>query len=109
MRLRYSITFAAIFASSSAFADIYIPEGESGTVLHLNSDFQVVDRITGLDNVHGMGGAPGRGILVTGSLTEKVLIKNSIEMEDRIDMSFPTIKFNPGTIAKIVEMEKQAC
>ena len=70
MRLRYSITFAAIFASSSAFADIYIPEGESGTVLHLNSDFQVVDRITGLDNVHGMGGAPGRGILVTGSLTE---------------------------------------
>ena len=42
-------------------------------------------------------------------LTEKVLIKNSIEMEDKIDMSFPTIKFNPATIAKIAEMEKQAC
>lgn len=30
-------------------------------------------------------------------------------MDDRIDMSFPTIKFNPATIAKIAEMEKQAC
>lgn len=35
------------------------------------------------------------------SLTEKILLKNSIEMEDKIDMSFPTIKFNPATIAKI--------
>lgn len=70
MRLRSSITLAAIFASSTAFADIYIPEGETGTVLHLDNDFQVVDRITGLDNVHGMGGAPDRGILVAGSLTE---------------------------------------
>lgn len=43
------------------------------------------------------------------SLTEKVLLKNSLEMEDKIDMSFPIIKFNPGTIAKIAEMEKQAC
>jgi hypothetical protein len=24
-------------------------------------------------------------------------------------MSFPTIKFNPATIAKIAEMEKQTC
>ena len=30
-------------------------------------------------------------------------------MEDKIDMSFPTIKFNPATLAKIAEMEKQAC
>lgn len=30
-------------------------------------------------------------------------------MDDRIDMSFPTIKFNPATIAKLAEMEKQAC
>lgn len=30
-------------------------------------------------------------------------------MEDKVDMSFPTIKFNPATIAKIAEMEKQAC
>lgn len=43
------------------------------------------------------------------SLTEKVLIKNSIEMEDKIDMSFPAIKFNPATIAKLAEMERQAC
>ena len=43
------------------------------------------------------------------AFTEKVLIKNSLEMEDNIDMSFPTIKFNPATIAKLAEMEKQAC
>ena len=36
-------------------------------------------------------------------------MKNSLEMDDKIDMSFPTIKFNPATLAKIAEMEKQAC
>ena len=30
-------------------------------------------------------------------------------MDDKIDMSFPTLKFNPATISKIAEMEKQAC
>lgn len=70
MRLPSLITTAVILASNTAFADIYIPEGEPGTVLHLDNDFQVVDRITGLDNIHGMGGAPNRGILVAGSLTE---------------------------------------
>lgn len=70
MRLPSSIIFSFVFASSAALADVYIPEGETGTVLHLNNDFQVVGRINGLDNIHGMGGAPGRGILVAGSLTE---------------------------------------
>jgi dynein heavy chain len=43
------------------------------------------------------------------SLTEKVLLKSCIEMDDKIEMSFPTIKFNPATVAKIAEMDKQAC
>jgi len=30
-------------------------------------------------------------------------------MQDHIDMSFPTIKFNPASVAKLAEMEKQAC
>lgn len=42
-------------------------------------------------------------------LTDKLLMKNSIEMDDIIDISFPTIKFNPATISKIAEMDKQAC
>ena len=42
-------------------------------------------------------------------LTEKFLIKNTLTMEDKMDMSFPTIKFNPVSVAKLAEMEKQAC
>ncbi|WP_217625300.1 YncE family protein [Roseovarius indicus] len=61
---------AVVITSSAAIADVYIPEGELGTVLHLNEVFEVVGRIEGLDNVHGLAGATNRGILVAGSLTE---------------------------------------
>ena len=70
MRLAYSVLAAALLAGGSAVAEIYVPEGEPGTVLHLNDEFKVVGRITGLDNIHGMSGAPGRGILIAGSLSE---------------------------------------
>lgn len=30
-------------------------------------------------------------------------------MEDKVDMSFPTVKFSPASIAKIAELDKQAC
>ncbi|WP_372840667.1 YncE family protein [Phaeovulum sp.] len=59
-----------LFASTAAFADIYVPEGPVGSVLHLSSAYDVVDRIEGLADVHGMAVAPKRGILITGSLTE---------------------------------------
>jgi nucleoid DNA-binding protein len=39
---------------------------------------------------------------------EKFLIKNSMEMEDKIDLSFPTIKLNTAAVAKLAELEKQA-
>lgn len=40
---------------------------------------------------------------------EKFLIKNSMEMEDKIDLSFPTIKLNTAAVAKLADLEKQAC
>lgn len=61
---------AALIAGSAAQADVYIPEGEGGTALHLDSEFNVVERISGLDNVHGLAGAPRRGLLIAGSLSE---------------------------------------
>lgn len=42
-------------------------------------------------------------------LVEKFLIKSSMEMEDKIDLSFPTIKLNTAAVAKLAELEKQAC
>ncbi len=30
-------------------------------------------------------------------------------MEDKIDLSFPTIKLNTAAVAKLADMEKQAC
>jgi len=61
---------AALVASSAATADIYIPEGERGTVLRLDDSFNAAGRIEGLNNVHGLAGAPKRGFLVAGSLAE---------------------------------------
>lgn len=63
-------TVAVLIASAAAQADVYIPEGTGGTVLHLDKDFNVEKRISGLDNVHGLAGAPERGLLVAGSLSE---------------------------------------
>jgi len=61
---------AALLASTAAFADVYVPEGKVGTTLHLNAAYDVVGRIAGLTDVHGMAAASGRGILVAGSLSE---------------------------------------
>ena len=30
-------------------------------------------------------------------------------MEDKVDLSYPSIKLNTGAVAKLAEMEKQAC
>ena len=30
-------------------------------------------------------------------------------MEDRVDLSFPTIKLNTAAVAKLAELQKQAC
>ena len=41
-------------------------------------------------------------------ILEKFLMKNSMEMEDKVDLSFPTIKLNTAAVAKLAELEKQA-
>lgn len=42
-------------------------------------------------------------------ILEKFLMKYSMEMEDKVDLSFPTIKLNTAAIAKLADIEKQAC
>lgn len=70
-----ALTLTALLALGTALAapataDVFIPEGEPGTALHLGSDFAPQGRVTGLSNVHGMGVAPKRRLLVAGSLSE---------------------------------------
>lgn len=72
MRMTALTLGAVLMAGSASIADVYIPEGELGTVLHLDQSFNEAGRIEGLDNVHGLAGAPERGILVAGSLSESV-------------------------------------
>lgn len=42
-------------------------------------------------------------------ILEKFLIKNSMEMEDKVDLSFPTVKLNSAAVAKLADLERQAC
>lgn len=70
MRITTLTLGAVLMTGSAAIADVYIPEGEPGTVLHLDRSFNEMGRVEGLDNVHGLAGASERGILVAGSLSE---------------------------------------
>lgn len=54
----------------AAFADIYLPEGDADSVLHLADDLTEIGRIDDLENPHGLALAPARGLLVIGSLSE---------------------------------------
>ncbi len=58
-------------AATPALADVYIPEGPSGTALQLSGDFAPVGRIKGLGNTHGMDVALSRGILISATLDEQ--------------------------------------
>lgn len=60
--------FAALGTGLPALAEIIVPEGGAGTALRLSDALIPAGRIEGLGNVHGMAAAPGRGILVAGSL-----------------------------------------
>ena len=72
MQLSLLSLTAALLTSSAALADLNIPEGETGTLLHLDRSFEIVARVPGLDNVHGLAGAPKRDLLVAGSLSESM-------------------------------------
>ncbi len=60
----------ALGGALSANAGVIVPEGDAGTALRLNDQSRATGRITGLGNVHGLAVAPGRGVLIAGSLDE---------------------------------------
>lgn len=51
-------------------AQVLVPEGAEGSVLHVDAAASKAARITGLDNVHGLAVAPRSGLIVAGSLSE---------------------------------------
>lgn len=70
-RLRYSTVIAALLPavlSTTASADVFLPEGDLGSALHVSDDLKDVRRIEGLPAVHGLAYAPGRDVLVAGSM-----------------------------------------
>ena len=61
---------ATALAATGAQADVFLPEGDADSVLHLDDDLGVVGRIDGLENPHGLAVASSRGLLVIGSLSQ---------------------------------------
>ncbi|ESR27448.1 YncE family protein [Lutibaculum baratangense] len=63
------LSFTMIAAAQAA--TVYIPEGSAGQVLVVDSETdKVVQTISGLPEIHGLGGSPGSPYLVAGSLAE---------------------------------------
>lgn len=67
-----SVLLAATAISLPLFASaqVLVPEGIEGSVLHVNPTTSATTRITGLDNVHGLAVAPKSGLIIAGSLSE---------------------------------------
>jgi len=63
------LALSALLAASAASADTFLPQGSADTTLHLDATYQKVGEIAGLNDVHGMAGAPRRGLLIAGSLS----------------------------------------
>ena len=74
MKTRATFLVAAlVVAASSAMADtiIYVPLGSAGEVLAIDAaSDRIVGKIAGLEEVHGLAGAPGGDYLVAGSFAE---------------------------------------
>ncbi len=58
-------TFGTVTVAAS---EVFLPEGDAGTVLQLDDELAVVGRVSGLRAVHGLAVAPRRGLLIAGSL-----------------------------------------
>ena len=60
------------FASTTVLAaTVYIPEGSAGSVLIVEAETgDVIKRISGLEAIHGLSGAPGVRYMVAGSFQE---------------------------------------
>ena len=74
MHRTFATTIAALLmttAMSAAQPTVFVPEGSANTVLMINAETgEPMKRITGLEAVHGLSGAPGVPYLVAGSYAE---------------------------------------
>jgi len=74
MHRTFVTTIAALLmttAMSVAQPIVFVPEGSADTVLMVNAETgETMKRITGLEAVHGLSGAPGVPYLVAGSYAE---------------------------------------
>lgn len=76
---------AALFAivamsATPATADIFIPTGDA--ILHLADDGSKIARIEGVDNVHGLAVAPRAGLVVAGSLSQRMASNTGIKADE---------------------------
>jgi len=66
-----SLALLALASTSVLAATVYIPEGSAGSVLVVEAETgDVIKRISGLEAIHGLSGAPGVRYLVAGSFQE---------------------------------------
>ena len=75
MTFRSSLAVTAALMLSTAIASaqpmVFVPEGSANTVRMVNAETgETVKRITGLEAVHGLSGAPGVPYLIAGSYAE---------------------------------------
>ncbi|WP_299821630.1 hypothetical protein [uncultured Jannaschia sp.] len=76
---------AAGLLAGTAQADVFLPSGDADSVLHLNDALANVSRVDGVENPHGLAVAPGRGLLVTGSLSQMAR-EDAAQMEKPAEM-----------------------
>tara|TARA_R110002126_G_C10485269_1_gene502400 strand:- start:3784 stop:4842 length:1059 start_codon:yes stop_codon:yes gene_type:complete len=72
-KLTFAASTALLFSTAIAAAEpiVFVPEGSADTVLVVDAETgETVRRITGLEAVHGLSGAPGVPYLVAGSYAE---------------------------------------
>lgn len=73
LRIFSAATTALLMTTAIAAAQsiVFVPEGSADTVLMVNADTgETIKRITGLEAVHGLSGAPNVPYLVAGSYAE---------------------------------------
>ncbi len=81
---RLSLASVLALTGSMAFAQtVFVPEGSANSILMVNAvTGAMINRIEGLEAVHGLAGAPGVPVLVAGSYAE-------IDREDIADTASP--------------------
>lgn len=73
LKIIYSASAALMLSTAIAAAQqvVFVPEGSADTVRIVNAETgETINRITGLESVHGLSGAPGVPYLVAGSFAE---------------------------------------